>query len=63
MVELPEAISPISRDPDDDDRVIACAVVGRADVIVSGDKDLLALERVGQIPVPTAAGFVGRLQV
>jgi putative PIN family toxin of toxin-antitoxin system len=61
VVELPEAIPPISRDPDDD-RVIACAVVGRADVIVSGDKDLLALKQVGRIPVLTAAEFLERLQ-
>ena len=32
----------LSRDPGDD-RVIACSVVGRPDVIVSGDNDLLSL--------------------
>src|SRR5512145_1119292 len=46
VVVLPENIPPISRDSDDD-RVIACAVVSHADAIVSGDKDLLALKRVG----------------
>jgi putative PIN family toxin of toxin-antitoxin system len=60
VVELPGEIPPISRDPDDD-RVIACAVVGRADVIVSGDKDLLALGQVGRIPILTAAAFLERL--
>ncbi len=50
VVELPEAIPPISRDPD--------AVVGRADVIVSGDKDLLALKQMGRIPLLTAAMFL-----
>ena len=44
-------------DPDDD-WVIACAVVGEADVIVSGDRDLLALERVGEIPALSAAQFL-----
>jgi putative PIN family toxin of toxin-antitoxin system len=48
VVELPESIPRICRDPDDD-RVIACAVAGKADVIVTGDHDLLALERVGRI--------------
>ncbi len=62
VVELPaDDIPSISRDPDDD-RIIACAVVGRADVIVSGDKDLLVLKRVGNIPILTAAEFLRRLQ-
>lgn len=34
--------TPISRDPDDD-HVIACAIAARADLIVSGDRDLLDL--------------------
>lgn len=61
VVDLPADIPAISRDPDDD-RVIACAVVGRADVIVSGDKDLLTLKQVGRIPILTATEFLGRLQ-
>ena len=60
-VELPDEIPPMSRDPDDD-RVIVCAVIGRADVIVSGDKDLLHLGRVGVIPILTAAGFLAQLE-
>lgn len=59
LVELPAEIPPISRDPDDD-RVIACAVVGRADFIVSGDRDWLDLGRVGVIPLLTAAQFLAR---
>lgn len=51
----------ICRDPDDD-RLIACAVVGEADLIVSGDDDLLALERVGDIPILTAARFLEMLE-
>jgi putative PIN family toxin of toxin-antitoxin system len=61
VVELPETIPRISRDPDDD-RLIACAVVGEADVIVSGDDDLLALQRVGDIPILTAAQFLEMLE-
>lgn len=61
LVELPDEIPPICRDPDDD-RVIACAVIGRADAIVSGDKDLLHLERVGGIPILTAAEFLKQLE-
>ena len=62
VLALPqEAVTGVSRDPDDD-RVIACAVVGRADVIVSGDKDLLTLKQVGRIPILTATEFLGRLR-
>ena len=61
VVELPESIPRICRDPDDD-RVIACAVVGEADVIVSGDRDLLALERVGRIFIQSAAQFLEMLE-
>ena len=61
VAELPEMIPRISRDPDDD-RVIACAVAGEADVIVSGDDDLLALNRVGDIPILTAARFLELLE-
>jgi putative PIN family toxin of toxin-antitoxin system len=57
VVDLPETIPRICRDPDDD-RVIACAVVGQADAIVTGDQDLLALGCAGDIPVVTAARFL-----
>jgi putative PIN family toxin of toxin-antitoxin system len=60
LVEPPPSIPRVSRDPDDD-RVIACAVVGRADVIVSGDDDLMVLERVGNIPILSAAAFLDLL--
>ena len=42
VVVLPDEVPRICRDRDDD-WVIACAVVGDADVVVSGDDDLLAL--------------------
>jgi putative PIN family toxin of toxin-antitoxin system len=60
VVELPASIPRICRDPADD-RVIACAVTGRADVIVSGDRDLLVLERVGEIPILSASRFLALL--
>ena len=60
-LDLPETIPHICRDPDDD-RVISCAVVGEADLIVSGDDDLLALKRAGGIPILTAAQFLEMLE-
>jgi putative PIN family toxin of toxin-antitoxin system len=61
IVELPESVPRICRDPDDD-WVIACAVAGEADVIVSGDEDLLTLNQVGTIPVLSAAQFLDYLE-
>jgi putative PIN family toxin of toxin-antitoxin system len=61
LVELPDAVPRICRDPDKD-WAIACAVIGRADLIVSGDHDLLDLSRVSDIPILTARQFLQRLQ-
>ncbi len=47
----------ISRDPDDD-QVLACALAAKADLIVSGDRDLLALKSFREIPIVTAAEAV-----
>jgi putative PIN family toxin of toxin-antitoxin system len=45
-----------ARDPEDDP-ILACALEGRADYIVSGDQDLLSLTRVEGIPIITPAAF------
>ena len=46
----------ICRDPDDD-KFIECAVCAKALYIVSGDKDLLVLERYGDVEIITAKDF------
>ena len=61
VVDLPESVPSICRDPDDD-WVIACAVIGEADYVVSGDRDLLSLECVGEIPILSAAQFLATLE-
>jgi len=61
IVDLPDEVPRICRDPDDD-WVIACAVAGEADFIVSGDRDLLDLEQVGRIPILSVRQFLARLQ-
>ena len=43
-VTLPKVIPAISRDPDDD-YLLALAKVGKADILITGDKDLLVLEK------------------
>ena len=48
------------RDPDDD-KFLEVAVNGRADVLVSGDQDLLALHPFRGIPILTPAEFLARI--
>ncbi|MHB1199755.1 MAG: putative toxin-antitoxin system toxin component, PIN family [Polaromonas sp.] len=52
---------PICRDPDDD-AVLACAKVAQANLIVSGDQDLLVLQAFEGIPIVTAAQALERLK-
>ena len=61
IVDLPEEVPRICRDPDDD-WVIACAVAGDADVIVTGDRDLLDLVQVNRIPILSARQFLALLR-
>jgi len=50
----------VTRDPKDD-AVVACAVEGKADCIVSGDKDLLVLGTYQGIQVVTPSQFSGQI--
>ncbi|UXH77658.1 putative toxin-antitoxin system toxin component, PIN family [Roseateles amylovorans] len=45
---------PMCRDADDD-AVLACALAARADLIVTGDDDLLSMKHFNDIPIVTAA--------
>ena len=47
----------VSRDADDD-AVLACALAARADLVVSGDDDLLSLKSFNGIPIATVAQAV-----
>ena len=52
---VPTTIPPtILRDPDDD-AVLACALAANADLVVSGDHDLLDLKSFRDIPIVNAA--------
>ena len=58
VVEIKSLIPAVVRDPDDD-YILAYALVGRADYLVTGDKDLLALSRqVPGLQILTPAQFV-----
>jgi putative PIN family toxin of toxin-antitoxin system len=57
---VPRAIKPTSRDSDDD-HVLACAGAAKAQLIVSGDRDLLALDTYRDIAIVTPAQAVARI--
>lgn len=55
----PTTIPRICRDPDDDE-VLAVAVLGMAEVVITGDKDLLVLGRHGDVDIVAPADFLQR---
>ncbi len=55
LVTITERIA-ACRDPKDD-KFLELAVNGRADVVISGDADLLVLDRFHGIPIITPAAF------
>jgi putative PIN family toxin of toxin-antitoxin system len=58
---VPAVIVPtVTRDPADD-QVLATAIAGQADVIVSGDSDLLDLKQFMGIDIVTAASVAQRV--
>jgi uncharacterized protein len=61
VVQAPALAVAVSRDPDDD-RIIACAIAARADVIISGDNDLLVLEKVEGILIVSPSAFLAGLE-
>lgn len=51
----------VARDPDDD-MLLACAVEGDADYLVTGDQDLLALNEYEGVQILAPAAFVHSLE-
>jgi len=56
VVSIQALPSPVSRDPDDDN-IIATALSGTCDCIITGDKDLLVLKKVGDIIIVSPSLF------
>jgi putative PIN family toxin of toxin-antitoxin system len=56
-IEIPRIV----RDPDDD-HVLACALAAKAELIVSGDKDLLVLHEYQGIPILPATAALQHLE-
>jgi len=60
-IEPPPLREPVCRDPDDD-RVLALELAAKADLIVSGDNDLLALGSFEGIPILAPAQALGLVE-
>ena len=54
VIDPPPLAQPVCRDPDDD-AVLALAIAAQADIVISGDDDLLCLGSFEGIPVLTPA--------
>ena len=61
VIEPPPLPQPVCRDADDDE-VLATSSAGQADLIVSGDDDLLSLKIHQGIPIVTPAEAVQRIK-
>lgn len=57
IVEPAEETTGITRDPDDD-KFLSCAVSGKAECIVSGDRDLLDLNKYRSIIIISPSKFI-----
>ena len=62
VIDPPPLPQPVCRDPDDDD-VLALALAAQADVIISGDDDLLTLHPFEGIAILSPLAALQRLQM
>ena len=61
LVVSPPAVPRVVVSDPDDDHVLACALAGSADLVVSGDRDLLAIGSYQGMPIVMAREAVVRL--
>lgn len=61
IIALVEAVSAVSRDPKDD-VYLACAAAVDADVLITGDQDLLVLKSHGRTRILTPAEFLSIIE-
>ena len=61
-IVIPVEISPAVRGDPDDDAVLACALAGAADLIVSRDKRIRNLKHFHRIPIVTPAEALARIR-
>jgi uncharacterized protein len=51
----------LCRDPDDD-KFLSLAINGEANYVVTGDKDLLVLKKIGRTKIITPKGFISLME-
>ena len=61
IVHVRSQIEAVADDPSDN-KFLACAVDGRADQLVTGDRHLLALKHFRGVPISTPAAFLQTLR-
>ena len=61
VVEVKEKIEGVCRDAADD-KFISCALSARAEVIVTGDKDLMAVKRYKSVIIVSAGDFLKMIE-
>lgn len=61
LPEIPEPLPEVGRDRKND-YLFAHAVVGRADVLVSGDKGVQAVGQIGEVRIESPAGFLRMIE-
>lgn len=61
LVEAPRTLNVIQEDPDDN-RVLECAVSGSADVVITGDHDLLRLDEFQGIRILSPRQFLEQFE-
>lgn len=62
LPEITEAIPLVARDPKDD-YLLAAALLGQADYLVTGDKDLLELKKVRNLQILSPKDFAKKLKI
>lgn len=60
VIDPPPLVQPLCRDPDDD-AVLTLAIASQADLLISGDDDLLSLGSFEGIPILTPTQALQRL--
>ena len=62
LVVTPDFSLAVIQDDPNDDRVLECAVAGKADYVVSGDRHLLKLGSYERITILTARQFMDAIE-
>lgn len=54
---IPRSVPKVIKEDPDDDKFIACALAGKADYLVSGDRHMLAQKQVRSLPIISLGEF------